>query len=367
MPNYAESPVSGKTTAHRGTSAGEQYDYITAKSFRAKTVKKCSISYIGEPETIALFINTLPFKNLAEDFELLFTAEYTEALDEQSRRLIQAKSRIIDLPPLSGFKEMVLETAKRTDAEYLVFANGPVKLDSIYSAIETIEEAGGNFATTPDKNIIAIRKTATARQEAEETINKEKHWGTIETFDAGLGHVLIIPDRIEMLRLLPQNGVVAEIGVFKGEFSAQIFDITKPNRLHLIDAWPDEMIQSSGVNINGLDACKFVQNKFACETGAGRVIVHRGLSAEAAQMFADEYFDWIYIDAGHSYEDVKSDLYYWYPKVKTGGFITGHDYIEKTWYGVVRAVNEFLKEKPLAFIALTAESHGARSWVLKKL
>jgi hypothetical protein len=366
MPNYTESPVQGNKTALSGPLPVGHYDYLPLRDVEAKTAKKCSISYIGDPGSIVLFITKLPIQNLSEDYELLFTSESLDMLDEPTRRFIEAKSRIINLPSPSGFNQLMLETAMRSTADFLVFVNNPVSLDVISAVIRALEENCVNFATTSDKNIIAIRKIAIIGQQPGIAGNKEKFWDTVETFNAGLGHVLQITDRAEMLRLMPQNGTVAEIGVFKGDFSAQILSITKPHRLHLIDFWPDEMIQSSGESITGSDACKFVRNVFASEIKNNKVVLHKGLSGQISQEFPDEYFDWIYIDAGHSYEEVKSDLNCWYPKVKAGGFITGHDYIEKTWYGVVQAVNEFLKQKPLAFIALTAESHGSRSWVLKK-
>lgn len=367
MPNYTESPVLGNKTVPPSSLPVGHYDYLYPGSVGAKTEKKCSIFYVGDPGSIVLFITKLPIQNLSEDYELLFTSESINMLDEPSRRFIEAKSRVIDLPPLSGLNQLMLETATRSTADFLVFVNNPVGLDAISAAIRTLEESFGNFATTPDKNIIAIRKIALVGQQAGTTGNKEKFWDTVETFNAGFGHVLQIPDRTEMLRLMPQNGIVAEIGVFKGKFSSQIISIMNPNQLHLIDFWPEETIQSSGERIIGTDACKFVRNTFESEIKNNKVVLHRGLSSQVSQEFPDEHFDWIYIDAGHSYAEVKSDLHCWYPKVKTGGFITGHDYIEKTWYGVVGAVNEFLKQKPLAFIALTAESHGSRSWVLKKL
>jgi hypothetical protein len=331
-----------------------------------------------------LFLTTLPIQNVTEDFELILTCETVKALDESSRRLIQAKSRILDLPTLPTFEQMALETARRCASDFLVFANRPVTLDRIFAVIGDLEENCGNLASTPEKSVIIVRTPAflgaqgleallkqpppiTADKRSIDTNDRAKLWDTFETFNAGFGHVLQIPDRTEMLRLMPPNSVAAEIGVFKGDFSAQILSITKPDVLHLIDFWPDEMIQSGGEYISGLEACKFVRNRFLSEIELEKVVLHRGLSAQAAQTFPDEYFDWIYIDAGHSYQEVKSDLHCWYPKIKTGGLIAGHDYIEKTWYGVVPAVNEFLGQRPLAFIALTAESHGSRSWVLKKL
>lgn len=42
--------------------------------------------------------------------------------------------------------------------------------------------------------------------------------------------------------------------------------------------------------------------------------------------FGKEYFDWVYIDADHSYASVLEDLQHWYPQVKKGGFLCGDDY-----------------------------------------
>jgi hypothetical protein len=38
-------------------------------------------------------------------------------------------------------------------------------------------------------------------------------------------------------QLAPPSGVCAEIGVWKGEFSAQILKVARPSKLHLIDPW----------------------------------------------------------------------------------------------------------------------------------
>jgi hypothetical protein len=38
---------------------------------------------------------------------------------------------------------------------------------------------------------------------------------------------------------------------------------------------------------------------------------------------------------------VIADIVAWYPKVKQGGVISGHDY--PTWEGVKKAVNEYFK------------------------
>jgi hypothetical protein len=46
----------------------------------------------------------------------------------------------------------------------------------------------------------------------------------------------------------------------------------------------------------------------------------------AANTFDDKSLDFVFIDASHEYEDVKNDIFHWYPKVKDGGILAGHDY-----------------------------------------
>jgi predicted O-methyltransferase YrrM len=67
---------------------------------------------------------------------------------------------------------------------------------------------------------------------------------------------------------------------------------------------------------------------------------------DASQDFEDGSIDFLFIDADHSYEGVKSDLERWYPKVKSGGIISGHDYFH-TDFGVRKAVDEFFTKNSI--------------------
>lgn len=55
----------------------------------------------------------------------------------------------------------------------------------------------------------------------------------------------------------------------------------------------------------------------------------------------DNYYDLIYLDGDHSYAGVKNDIINLLPKIKSGGYIAGHDYSE-IWGGVIKAVDELL-------------------------
>lgn len=171
-----------------------------------------------------------------------------------------------------------------------------------------------------------------------------------------IGREVIAPERIELLRRMPKHSVCAEIGVFKGNFSAAILEVVQPQSLHLIDPWAfQESFSKSwfGGDLGGNQAVMDklhdkVRHRFRDEIARGRVVIHRNFSSEISGQFPYAYFDWIYIDANHVYEAVKSDLRAFYPKVKPGGFITGDNYGDKPdwWWkdGVKRAVDEFVED-----------------------
>ena len=56
------------------------------------------------------------------------------------------------------------------------------------------------------------------------------------------------------------------------------------------------------------------------------IVKVRKTSIEATRDFPDESLDAVYIDAEHDEESIKSDLKVWKPKVKKGGFLSGHDF-----------------------------------------
>lgn len=160
--------------------------------------------------------------------------------------------------------------------------------------------------------------------------------------------------RDRLLQLLPQDSIGAEIGVWKGDFSARILTRVRPQELDLIDTWTFfdeptyERARYGGRAVRGQvemdEIHRDVVSRFASEVSRGVVKVHRLTSHEAADLFPDAHFDWVYIDANHLYDFVLGDLQTYYPKVKPGGLIAGDDYGEEGWWGngVKHAVDEFV-------------------------
>ena len=75
-------------------------------------------------------------------------------------------------------------------------------------------------------------------------------------------------------------------------------------------------------------------------------------SLEAVELFEDGELDLVFIDADHSYEGCIADIRAWMPKIKKGGYISGHDYENNEGdfkFGVTRAVNEMFEFNQLEF------------------
>ena len=77
----------------------------------------------------------------------------------------------------------------------------------------------------------------------------------------------------------------------------------------------------------------------------GRYRIHRKLSAEANEHFADNSLDFVYLDADHAYEAVAADIRRWFCKLRPGGILAGHDFLDGILpegdFGVTTAVQEF--------------------------
>ena len=67
-------------------------------------------------------------------------------------------------------------------------------------------------------------------------------------------------------------------------------------------------------------------------------------SLEASQLYQDRSLDFVFLDAAHDYENVKNDILSWYPKIKVGGWLAGHDYFLEH-FGVKEAADEIFGDK----------------------
>lgn len=132
-----------------------------------------------------------------------------------------------------------------------------------------------------------------------------------------------------------QYGCGAEIGVLYGDTSFHLLNEIPELNLYSIDPYlPYDEPERTAQHMAKYEAD--ARNKLS-QFGA-RSIMMKTTSVEAAPAITDGSLDFVFIDAQHTYEACKEDIETWFPKVRKGGFITGHDY---RWDGVNRAVQEF--------------------------
>lgn len=174
---------------------------------------------------------------------------------------------------------------------------------------------------------------------------------------------------IEILKRIPEDEEVegVEVGIYKG-FTAEKVVEARPNLIyHMIDPWNSEEADPSYIDSGAEDAVLLqaemeenylrVVEKIA--PYQGRAHIYRMKSIRAADYFDSKSVDFVFIDGDHSYDGAKRDIAAWYPKIKSGGWIGGHDYNHPRFPGVTEAVKERFSEDRI-------ETGIDRTWFVKK-
>jgi hypothetical protein len=168
-------------------------------------------------------------------------------------------------------------------------------------------------------------------------------------------------------RLFNQLGftVGAEIGVEKGKFSEHLCQHCPNLKLYGIDAW---------TMFDGYDDVRsqnaMEENKKAAKK---RLIGHNcqiveDWSKNVVKRFADESLDFVYIDAGHDYENANHDIREWSKKVRKGGIVAGHDYKRADKgirFSVMEALDEHIKEQDIKPLFLNQKDGDSTWWYVK--
>jgi len=157
--------------------------------------------------------------------------------------------------------------------------------------------------------------------------------------------------RDEIPAMLNEAGLLGEgveIGVNEGDFSEHVLGHWKGKKYHLVDPWMHQTMQVyDDVNNKPQEVQDEKLRKVISRLQGheGRYMIHRQFSLEASKEFKDESLDFIYVDARHDYEGVKEDMIAWWPKLKIGGLLAGHDFVpdgnhKEGAFGVQKAVAE---------------------------
>lgn len=192
----------------------------------------------------------------------------------------------------------------------------------------------------------------------------------------GTSGALLLKDRSELLSHFELKGKrCVEIGSLYGNFAAEIL-FHQPTELFLVDPWTSQPLidyldisnlKTDSPELNAVASPKMEHGKsfedvylhcrqrFETQIISGQIKMMRMFSHHGARQVPNG-LDMVYIDGNHAYNWVLSDLFLWYPKIKPGGWLAGHDYLMSDFLGVEQAVSQFCAMTKLKVDVETNES-----------
>lgn len=151
-----------------------------------------------------------------------------------------------------------------------------------------------------------------------------------------------------------KNG--AELGVAFGGHAEKILETTELKKLYGVDFYKKNENTTDSFFWDGVcyqqknydDLYVFTLDRMS-KFGERFILIRK--STIDASSYVNEELDFVFIDALHTDEGVSADLNHWFPKIRKGGMVSGHDYNHSNFPGVSVAVNRFASENNLNVVA----------------
>jgi hypothetical protein len=182
--------------------------------------------------------------------------------------------------------------------------------------------------------------------------------------------------------------VGVELGVQEGHYSNKILEKwPKCEKFHLVDSWEHQPNYHDIANVDqNSQNRKFDTTKQNMQKWGSKIVFHRMYTNEAVKHFENNSVDFVYVDARHDYKGAKEDIQNWWPKIKIGGILAGHDFedanddpvtatnqdwsisadgTDNGFKAVKFAVEEFAKEKGIQPIVMRRETQW-NTWYMFK-
>jgi predicted O-methyltransferase YrrM len=153
----------------------------------------------------------------------------------------------------------------------------------------------------------------------------------------------------QAIALAPSSAVMLELGVYEGAslafLAVEAANSHKKIAIHGVDKfdWPAGVFDR-------------VKRWIAREHLGELVTLHKAFTHEAAKDFPDRSLDFVFVDADHDSGSVYRDLVSYWPKLKPGGWMAGHDWCDE-FPGVEKACRAFFSQ-----VGRHVEPCSRRSW-----
>lgn len=166
-----------------------------------------------------------------------------------------------------------------------------------------------------------------------------------------------IANRTDLAKHFKELGfkIGAEIGVDTGIYSEILCKEIPGLKLYSIDVWDLNAVKSREKRLG-----KYEEAKKRLAPYDATLI--KKLSLDALQDFDNNFFDFVYIDACHLFDDVMQDIIQWTKKVRKGGIVAGHDYNPNAEVPVVKLAAETYAMCHSYDLNITADQDESLSW-----
>lgn len=170
----------------------------------------------------------------------------------------------------------------------------------------------------------------------------------------------------ELLKHFGLSGDAVEIGVAEGRNAEVLISQDSIKKLYLIDAWTRLEQPGDGGNTQSWHDRNYIEAQQRVSQHKDKAVFLKGLSQDMIKQIPDDSLVLAYIDGDHSFEGALRDLRAIYSKVKKGGIIAGHDYLNLS-YGVNLAVTEFLENRTHVKLHVIEEDEESMAsfWFIK--
>ena len=140
-----------------------------------------------------------------------------------------------------------------------------------------------------------------------------------------------LQDRTHLATLLQSEELTrgVEIGVRRGDFAVHNLRVWKKCTYYLlVDVWAHQASYVDGANVNHDEQESLFQTvRHNTKPFADKVHFCRNFSLACASVIPNLSLDFVYVDARHDYKGCLEDLKAYWPKLRNGGIMAGHDYI----------------------------------------
>lgn len=310
--------------------------------------------------------------------------EFVELIDHDKVKIIAFINSDESVKSFCGYDVIIPETVKDYEYDYIVIASGYVhKITEVLLHVGVKEEKIVSYIYDDAKTYQGILNNINIYLDKMYNRGKVSNWmkdtrkipmiypATLWKDQCILSDFYKDFVREQTMSLVSNvicenevRGAIAELGVFRGDFTIIMDRVFQRRKLYLFDTFEGFVVRDveadAAINNETGELGKFkdtsVEFVLSRLSGGNEVIVKKGYFPDTFDL-SEEMFAFVSIDL-NLYDPVKSALELFYPRMEKGGYILVSDYLAPFYEGTKKAVDDWSGETGVKFVPV-ADFYGS--------